>query len=85
MPNRFNKYINSIDLESLFVGDIELVKVLEQVFNDGYKQGWKNAVEASPISDVWNNSEDDIWDDIYTKQLAEGRLTTYKQEENENI
>lgn len=68
----FNKYINSIDLPSLFVGDIELVKVLEQVFNDGYKQGWKNAVDNSPISDVWlDKEEDEIWEAVYNKQNKE--------------
>jgi len=70
MTEQFKEYINNINLESLFIGDVELVQILEKVYTDGYKQGWKNAVEASPISESFTDpEEDEVWEKAYAKWI----------------
>lgn len=59
----FQEFFKTVDLDNQSLDFYELF------YDEGYKQGWKNAVEASPISDIWNDEEDGVWEAVYNKQM----------------
>lgn len=85
MEKELEEYIKQFDYEQLKVilskSQLDLTDVVIKVFKDAYLLGYKNATQLNPLATFWEESEEDnIWDDIYSKQLAEEKLTEIKQE-----
>jgi len=65
----FKEFLKKFNYDT--ISKIPLYNLLELFYDEGYKQGWKNGVKASPISDIWNDEEDGVWEKLYNKQKDE--------------
>ena len=76
MEKELEEYVNNLDLSESGL-DPDLKILVEAVFKHAYLLGGKTALQHVPF---YAECEDDnVWDEIYAKQLAEGKLTEIKQ------